>query len=289
MPELKETSDWLRVSGVRQDVGVDRENAILRGFVVAQEGPFKSEGRGEFDLSALKKVVTLMNKQPKGLKSRFSHPSLSADGVGKYLGRVKGGKLDSVRVQRDGETVLLHAVRGDLHFNDTALEEPPGGGKPLGIYVMDLAESDPDAISSSLVLSKTEELRMDPKTKRPMMAENGDPLPPLWRPTALHASDVVDTGDAVDGILSAELSIEGLPDELVRRASELLSQAFPGASREVISARVDAWKASYLSWRFGDDEDVPVEAEEPSEHLLATLSRSVVEMRAILAARQALG
>jgi hypothetical protein len=286
MPELKETSDWLRVNVSNQEIGVDREKAVISGYVVAQEGPFKSEGRGEFDQKSLSQIVTLMRKSPKGLKSRFAHPSLSSDGIGKHLGRVKNPRMGTVKVMRDGVATLLHAVRGDLHFDPTALEEPPGGGKPLGIYVMDLAESDPDAISSSLVLSKTEELRTDPKTKRPLLQASGEPLPPLWRPTALHASDVVDTGDAVDGILSAQLSIEGLPDELVRRASELLSKAFPGASREVISARIDAWKANYLSWRFGDDE--PALEAMPIEKTEGT-SIGVAQLRTILAERKAMG
>lgn len=283
MPQLKETSNWQRADTLNSNVSVDRENNILRGYVIAQEGPFKSKGRGEFDVPALKKIVALANKKPLGLKSRFAHPTLSADGLGKYLGRVKNAKLDSVRVNRDGEMKLLHAVRGDLHFDDTALDEPIGGGKPLGEYVMDLAESDPDAISSSLVIEANQELRMDPKTKRPMMDENGDELPPLWRPLALHASDVVDTGDACDGILGAQLSLAGLPDELVRQASDLLNQAFPGEGREVVKSRLQSWLDSYLSYRFGDEE--PEEEQKPE---LNGTSRSVVELRTILAERGAL-
>jgi len=263
MPQLKETPDWLRANPEsKMQVGVDREKNILHGFVVAQEGVFKDR-RGEFDLKSLKQINALMNKAgAAGLKSNFGHATLSADGLGKYLGRAKNPRLDSVSVKVDGETRLLHAVRADLHFTQTALEEPPGGGKPLGVYVMDLAESDPDAISSSLVLQAGQEEQLDEK-KRPKLDANGEPLPPLWRPSKLHASDIVSVGAAVDGLLSAHgLSVEGLPDELLFRVSELLAAAFPGASREVISARVDQWKERYLSMRFGDEE--PAEEAKPT-------------------------
>lgn len=259
MPTLPAESEWLRASfSGRPDIGVDRENNVLRGYVVAQEGAFKSAGRGAFDEKSLKSLRALANaKGAQGLKSRFTHPTLSGDGLGSFLGRAKNPRMDSVTVERDGKKVLLHALRADLHFDKTALEESPRGGKPLGLYVMDLAESDPDALSSSIVVTADQEEQLDPKTKRPLMDAAGEPLPPLWRPKKLHASDIVDTGDAVDGLLSAQLGIEGLGDETVRRASELLSKAFPGASRDVVKARVESWLSKYLSYRFGDEEDEP--------------------------------
>ena len=118
----------------------------------------------------------------------------------------------------------------------TALDEPVGGGKPLGAYVMDLAESDPDALSSSLVLQRDEELRLD-RRGRPLVDNEGIELPPLWRPTKIHASDIVAVGDAVDGFLSAD----SLPDAVVRtsfgnaRAAVLwaIRRIYPGTLRGV--------------------------------------------------------
>ena len=256
MPKLLKQPEWLRSTATSVGVGVDRENNRLNGFVVAQEGDFKSEGRGSFDLASLKKVVALMNKDKAGLKSRFTHPTLSSDGLGKFLGRAKNPRLDQVRVMRGGEQVLLNAVRADLHIDKTALDTPIGGGMPIGEYIMNLAESDPDALSSSLVLKADEEHRLHPKTRQPLTDDAGRPFPPIWRPTALHAADIVDTGDAVDGLLSAELSAEGLPDELVRRGCELLDGAFGGAERDVVESRLSAWVERYLSHRFGEPEVV---------------------------------
>jgi hypothetical protein len=121
---------------------------------------------------------------------------------------------------------------------------------------MDLAESDADALSSSLVLKTDMEYRTD-KKGRPLKDDDDNELPPLWRPTRLHASDIVDSGDAVDGLLGAQngLSIGGLPDAVIRQASVLLDRQFGDASAEVIRARCNAWLDRYLAERFGEAEE----------------------------------
>jgi len=241
--------EWLKADAKGRPVGVDRENKIILGYVVAQEGPFKTPGRGEFDAKALQTIVKLMRAEPDGLKSRFTHPTLSDDGLGKFLGRAKRPRLDSTRVQREGEAVELRAVRADLHLSDTAFDTPNGN---LGKYVLDLAEQDPNALSSSLVVTKEDEVRLNSDGTR-KLDDAGNPLPPLWRPIQLHATDILDEGDAVDGLLSAGLSLEGLPDEIVRRATQMLTAAFPDAPREVIRARGLAWLERYLDYRFGPE------------------------------------
>jgi hypothetical protein len=139
---------------------------------------------------------------------------------------------------------------------------------------MDLAESDPDALSSSMVLQTTKEYRID-KEGRPLKDDDGETLPPLWHPTAIHSSDVVDTGDAVDGFLSAE-RLELAPT-IVHRAIELLDRQFKGKSPEFISQRCSAWLNRYLVHRFGEQAAVTYEDickmmarlgpnEEPSEN-----------------------
>ncbi len=251
-------STWLKASVTERPTGVDREAGeagVIFGFVVAEEGPFKSEGRGEFNLKGLKGIVKLMKANGKnGTKSRFTHPDMSNDGLGKFLGRGRLPRLDTI--DRDGETVNL--VRADLHFDPTAVDEPVGGGKPLGTYVMDLAESDPDALSSSLVLNVDEEVRLE-KDGRPKRDEvTGEVLPPLWFPTAIHAADIVDTGDAVGALLSGE----GPANAILLKAAELLDTQFAGCPRAVVEARVLSYLGRYLSRRYGE----PVEEiEEPPE------------------------
>jgi hypothetical protein len=235
---LEKDPQWLKAFSAGRPVGVDREKKVLRGFVVAQLGPFKS-GRGQFDDQSLDQILTLMQATRGGLKSRFAHPTLSGDGLGKFLGRVHNPLRDGPK------------VRADLHFDATSLDTPPEGGKALGLYVMQLAESDPSALSSSLVLN-TDKLYQTDESGRVKRDEQGNEIPPVWRPTRLHASDIVDTGDAVDELMSVQLDGLGLPDHIVRQAAELLDTQFGGAGPEVIRARTHAWLESYLTWRFGE-------------------------------------
>lgn len=236
--------NFLRSFAKGRPVGVDRKANVLRGYVVAQLGPFKSEGRGEFDLPALEEIVRLGNAT-KQLKSRFNHETMCDNGVGRYLGRPQGFFMSEAR-RADGQVVP--AVRADLHFDETALKEPPGGGPPLGKYVMDLAESDPDAISSSMVLrAKKTYRRKEDGTL--LTDESGEELPPLWFPERVYGSDIVDTGDAVDGLLSADSA----PDALVWKGAELLDANFPDATREELAGQLHAWLDRYIEHRFGPE------------------------------------
>lgn len=265
MPRLMPAvPQWLKADVTGPAIGVDRPNKILRGYVVAQEGPFKTPGRGEFDEKALKSIVKLGNRSPQGLKSRFNHATLSDDAPGKHLGRVKDFRMDQVEIMRNGDWQEVQAVRADLHFDPTSFATPHGD---LGGYVLDLVASDPEAISSSLVLQLEEEYRLE-KDGTPKRDEAGNPMPPLWRPTVLHASDIVDEGDAVDGILSTGQ----LPDRLVRLGTELLDSAFAGQTWDVIEARCLAWLARYKNLRFG--ESVPTHGPSPIAAALPEIRRA---------------
>lgn len=250
MPKLKANPEWLRANlESSRTIGVDRENRIINGFIVAEAGPFRSQGRGEFDSRSLSSILALMRAEPQGLKSRFTHPSLSSDGLGHYLGRARNPRIETVT--RAGKQVEL--VRADLHLSETAFDDNPNGN--LGNYVLSLAEDDPDAMGASLVVKADEEYRLDAK-KRRMLDDNGNELPPLWRPTELHAIDIVDTGDAT----RAFLGMEDLPDAIVRQGSALLDRQFAGCSREVVATRCNAWLKRYLNTRYGfpnEDDDEP--------------------------------
>ncbi len=224
-------------------VGVDRKANVLRGYVVAQLGPFKSSGRGEFDRAALEEIARLGNAHGPGMKSRFSHPTECSDGLGKYLGRSRAFAMSTAIDARTGNAV--DAVRADLHFDATALDTPPQGGKPLGVYVMDLAESDAGAISSSLVIRVKKEYRINPDGT-PVVDATGEELPPLWRPLKLSATDIVDVGDAVDDLLSADL-----PNSYLWEGASILDGLFDGLSRAEIEARLNGFTAQYLDLRFG--------------------------------------
>lgn len=234
--------EMLRASKVASDksVGVSVSERLIRGYVVAELGDFKDK-RGSFDSQALDKIVELGNAAgSQGMRSRLGHPNESDDGLTKHLGR-------SSNFRRDG-----NKVRADLKIASVAMDEPVGGGKPIGQYVMDLATEDPGAIGSSLVL-KTEKL----ERKGP----DGERLPPLWTPTQLFASDIVADGDAVHGDLLSvdaldefmEGSQRRIPTKLAVAGAQYLDQMFPDSDRDVIAARMDAFKERYLARRFGAD------------------------------------
>lgn len=225
---------WLSAPTGGKPLGVDRKARVIRGYVVAQTGDFKS-GRGSFDDRSLRMIAEQMNASPAGLKSRFTHPSLSDDGLGKHLGRAKSARIDGGR------------VRADLHLADAASRAPAGD---LAGYVLDLAAEDSDALSSSLVLQPEQVRRLDDRG-RPLLDESGYELPPLWYPKRLHASDIVDTGDAVDGLLSSGLSADELPMGELWRADEALNRLFAGQGRDVVESRLLAYLSRYLLSRYG--------------------------------------
>lgn len=229
---------------LRFDPGVSRGSVdrsvkpagALRGFVVAQLGNFKTEGRGQFNLEALQRIVEIGNATPNGLKSRFTHPNLSSDGLGSFLGRATDFFLDTTA---DG----IPAVRADLRFAKAANLSPRG---KLADYVMRLAEEDPDAISSSLVVTGKEDI-LDTDESGEMV----EGAPPIWMPTSLSAIDIVDVGDAVDGLLSADEQ-EKLRDTNVRNVTKMLDVLFATGDREAIQQRCVGFVEKYLTNRFGE-------------------------------------
>lgn len=263
-------TEWLRASVTGRPVEVDRKNAILRGFVVAQAGPFKSR-RGEFDRQSLQEIADAGNGAGQGLKSRFSHPTECNDGLGKYLGRARNFGVGTVKLD-SGQ--IVDAVRADLHFDATALQSGPQGGKPLGEYVMDLAESDAGAVSSSLVIRPKKEYRLD-SSGLPLKDEKGEPLPPLWRVEKLIATDIVDIGDAVDGLLSAEL-----PNSYLWAGADMIDRLFPDATFEELQSRLQSWLDKYLSERFGT-KATPGVAADRMNHLIRRQKMRESQSRAL--------
>lgn len=197
---------------------MDMENRVLRNYVVAIEGDFKDE-RGAFNREGLSQIVRVMAGNGKGLKSRFGHPGLLTDGLGRFLGRGRKPRLDTV-VNWQGERVP--AVRADLHFDESAFKTPYGD---LATYVMTLAKSDPDAISSSLVIA-------------PKLQDRGRNQPPLWFPNRLAASDIVEEGDAVDSLLHSfpEAKVIEMLDGFVGESEERI---------EVLANYCRVWRESH--------------------------------------------
>lgn len=84
----------------------------------------------------LKQVAEAINKSENGIKARFTHPSMSSDGLGKLLGRVTNASVQG------------NKVIGDLHFATSATKSPDGD---LVEYVRLLVDEDADAAGLSIV------------------------------------------------------------------------------------------------------------------------------------------
>lgn len=214
-------------------VSVDRLGGKNRaGVIYGVSLISKGEALGHdawIDGTTLDQVVELANRGNSGLKSRFTHPGMSADGLGRHLGRIHN-------VYRDGDRVV-----GDLHFSESAHKTPEGD---LANYVMDLAEEDPAAAGLSIVFEH------DPDAERAFMEESGpdDENEKGYRHVRLaklRAADVVDEPAANPSGLFDRQSLPRDVDALLSYAAGL-SEAKP----ECIAFGVDADRASQFLSRW---------------------------------------
>lgn len=119
---------------------VDREGGHYGAGLIRDAAAItRGEALGHYawvDAFAVDQVVTFGNKARNGIKVRFTHPGLSADGMGTLLGRMKN-------FRKEGDRAI-----GDIHFQKSAHNTPDGD---LAAYVMDMADEDPEAFGMSIV------------------------------------------------------------------------------------------------------------------------------------------
>lgn len=165
-------------SGIDRAYEDQKSKGVIRGFAVMTQGNVKDIRGWEIDTTTLDQIVTAGNAHANlGLKSRFGHPNMSTTALGTFLGRVKN-------FYRDG-----NIARADLYISRTAYDTPEGD---LASYVLDLAEKDPEAFGTSVVLGDYELVFRINTDGTPQKDEKGNDLPPLLRVQSLLAVDVVD-------------------------------------------------------------------------------------------------
>jgi hypothetical protein len=211
-------------------VRVDRKANVIFGASLMQIGNLNDADVRPWtvDAKTLDQAFSLSNRSNNGLKARYTHPNMSADGMGSYLGRWKNLRID-------GDT-----LRGDLHIADAAFTSPQGD---LGNYVMDLAESDPEAFGVSLAT------KLDNADLQQFQRSN-DSLPPaeraMWpmRFAAIKAGDVVDDPAATrGGMFSMTADLRELPAQ----ATALLDTYFGDASPDVVRGRIEGFLDRYFA------------------------------------------
>lgn len=207
---------------------VDRKNKIIFGANLMQEGDLNDDREWTVDGETLANALQLMQQGNSGAKARFTHPNMSADGMGSYLGRWKNPHID-------GST-----LRADLHLAESAFKSPNGD---LGSYVMDMAEEDPEAFGISLATrinhAEMEKLKLEKKSAD----ENWKGRTPI-RFRSVHAADVVDEPAATRGgfFSLSEIDNRNLPAQ----ATVLLDSYFSDAEPEVVTARINGFLATYF-------------------------------------------
>lgn len=212
----------LRVLPLRAPAAsVDLEKRIIYGVSMAQAVEALGHG-GRLDAISVAQIVALTNGKRSGAKSRYTHPGLSSDGMGKMLGRMKNAR------------VVGDKAIADLHISDLAFKSPDGN---LGEYVLSAAEEEPDAFGFSVVISADRVWVLDNGEEIPVFDEESgrrnerpanavDELP-AFRVSELYAVDLVDEPAANrDGMFSVahlwgtNLDAERVFSELDKYAAE---------------------------------------------------------------------
>ena len=251
------TSDYqlLRTAvGLPSNSRVDRERKIIFGVSMLQKGDLNDDRPWTIDDVSIAQVIKLTKSNPKGAKSRFTHPNMSNDGLGKFIGRMR-----KPRRSEDGQHALANLHLAPIAFKTTI----EGMSQSLGDHILDLADNDPDVFGLSLA----------PKLDQEAMRElerRGQRTP--MRFAGLHAVDVVDEPAATRGGIfgGMELSIGNAP----KLASESLDKIFAGAEEEVIRQRVDSFLNTYLANRF-HSQDQPLGEDIVSELTMKEVQEAI--------------
>lgn len=215
-------NEFFRTSALRAAPtgGVDLEAKTINGVKVMQLGKVNDSRPWAVDLETLDQVVQFGNADPKGLKARFTHPSMSDDGFGKYLGRWKNFRMEG------------DAAYADLQLSESSFDTPNGD---LGSYILQLAKEDPTAFGVSAATKLAEEMYQE--------TPEGKVVP--LRLAGLRAVDFVDEPAATRGGLFDMSSPSGLPALATWIVETHFSDREP---REVVERM-----CSFLSKHYGRD------------------------------------
>lgn len=209
---------------------VDRKASVIYGCSLMQVGnlPECDERNWTVTPETILQAFAFGSRGNNGLKARFTHPNMSADGMGSYLGRWKTFRID-------GET-----LRADLHIAPAAFTSPQGD---LGTYVMDMAESESDmfgvSLSTDLDMADLERFEL----QQELSGDCSTPWP--MKLTNVRAGDVVDEPAATRGGMFDLLT----PDNrnLPAQATALLQTYFGDAEPAVVRSRIDGFLDRYFS------------------------------------------
>ena len=224
---------------------VDREGGaygagVIRGVSVITAG--EAVGHGVWiDQAFIDQAAAALAEEPNGIKSRWTHPDMSGDGLGKMTSRVMGPETSA-----DGRQLLA-----TQHFLKIGHSSPDGD---LAAYLMDLAEEDPSAYGLSIVFypdeAAAEEFRLA-NLDADGLFRSPDPLNvdhlPHVRLGWLVAADAVDTPAANPaGLFSKRDGLVAEADAIFEYALGLRDEKPAPSSFGVDADRLRGFAARFL-------------------------------------------
>lgn len=224
---------------------VDWNERVIHGAKLIELGDLNDSRALTVDETTLEQMIELGSSNKQGLKARFTHPSMSDDGLGKYLGRWRN-------FRREGDAVLA-----DLHLSDRAFNTPHGN---LGQYVMEMAEDEAEMFG----VSAAGRFADDMFDVEPGDDDDPDDFRYPIRFKAMLAADVVDSPAATrGGFFSSDLLDPSEPFALHPIATQLLDNHLSSMEPAELLERF----RSFLS-RYGQARGMDVSAlaaKEPSQ------------------------
>jgi hypothetical protein len=195
----------------------DGDNGVIYGASVCTLGELLGHDLWA-DKITLDQFVEYGNRTAPRVKSRLAHPSLSSDGMGKLLARVKKFRREKLK------------VLADIHFLESASLAPSGD---LAAYVMKVAKESPDLFGLSAVVKR--DIGAEEAFRAKHLDEDGVFVSPdkdnskgltHLRIADLSAVDVVDENAGnPDGLFSRGSAMAAEADSLLEYAFSLTEKA----------------------------------------------------------------
>ena len=239
-------------------VGGNNDAGVIRGLSIITRG--EAPGHDMWiDRTFLDQISSAVNNSGSGIKARFTHPNLSGDGLGSFLGRIHDARLDG------------DVVRGDLHFAKSAHKTPDGD---LAGYVLELADQDPEAFGTSIAF------RRDRKAERAFVEENGERSPDAdnrnnfrhVRLASLRAVDAVDSPAAnPNGLFHRQVDV-------IRDAEALMSYALglEDEKPELVALNIDPDRCGAFFNRFLADKGLELRPIQKKETEMSDPTKTAV-------------
>lgn len=234
MSEAFNQSPVFEATGLPGDARVDRKAGkagMIYGARAMQFGPLSEGDSRPFfvDDTTLSQVAAFVNRQPSGLKMRFSHRS----GLDAHIGKAANA---SVIGEGEGSYVAI-----DASMSKAATRTPNGD---LAGYVMDLADESPEDFGLSVAGTQFDAAAM-------RSAKREDGLFPI-RFKGLKAIDLASDPAATSGLFEIK---EGDKVSFEDHAAWLIDTHLDGLSRSDIEARFSEFTTAYFDDKGNDMPD----------------------------------